>query len=288
VRSRWRDGADLVTGRGCHGYGLRVPHYAELLERGTRAGLVEVVSENFIGRGGRPRAVLERVRKDANIALHGVSLSLGGVDPLNERYLDGLRSMRRDIDACWISDHLSFGTVGGHYAHDLWPIPRTEEALGHVVERVQRVQDRLGERLLIENVSTYVELRENTLGEAEFLAAVAERSDCSILLDVNNVVVNAKNHGGVPLDFLRALPKERIRQLHLAGHSDHGTHALDDHGSAVSAEVMDLYREVVRRFGPIPTIVEWDDNVPSLVELEAEAERAARTEAQVLDEPRAA
>jgi uncharacterized protein len=288
VRSRWRDGADLVIGRGYHGYGLRVPHYSDLLERGTSAGLVEVVSENFIGRGGRPRAVLERVRRDAGIALHGVSLSLGGVDPLNERYLDGLRSLRREIDACWISDHLSFGTVGGHYAHDLWPIPRTEEALGHVVERVQRIQDRLGERLLVENVSTYVELRENTLGEAEFLAAVAEGSDCAILLDVNNVVVNVKNHGGAPLDFLRLLPKERVRQLHLAGHSDHGTHALDDHGSAAPADVMELYREVVRRFGPIPTIVEWDDNVPSLVELEAEAERAARAEAEVLDEPRAA
>lgn len=277
-----------MIGRGHHGYGLRVPHYAELLERGSRAGFVEVVSENFIGRGGRARAVLERVRKDARVALHGVSLSLGGVDPLNEDYLRGLHSLRREIDACWISDHLSFGTVGGHYAHDLWPIPRTEEALGHVVERVRRVQDRLGERLLIENVSTYVELRENALGEAEFLAAVAERSDCAILLDVNNVLVNAKNHGGAPIDFLAPLPKDRIWQLHLAGHSDHGTHALDDHGSAAPAEVMDLYREVVRRFGPIPTSVEWDDNVPSLAELEAEVERAALAEAEVLDEPRAA
>lgn len=288
MRSRRWDGSVHVTGRGHHGYGLRVPHYRELLERGTNAGLVEIVSENFVGRGGRPRAVLERVRRDAPIALHGVSLSLGGSDPLSEPYLDGLAELSRDIDACWVSDHLSFGTHDGHYAHDLWPLPRTEEALFHVVERVGRVQDRLGERILLENVSSYLEFQHDTLAESEFLAAVAERADCLILLDVNNVIVNSKNHGLDPEAYVAGLPRARVGQLHLAGHSDHGSHAIDDHGSAVPDDVWRLYRAVVRRFGPVPAIVEWDENVPTLAELELEAAKAAHLEREVLDEPRAA
>jgi uncharacterized protein (UPF0276 family) len=273
-----------VIGTRHHGYGLRVPHYAELMQRGSRARFVEVISENFIERGGRPRAVLERVRRDADVALHGVSLSLGGVDPLNERYLDALVALSRSIDACSVSDHLCFGTFGGHYAHDLWPLPRTEEAVHHVARRIARVQDRLKQRILIENVSSYLEFCEDEFGEAAFLAAVVEEADAYVLLDVNNVVVNAKNHGFVAGDYLDALPPGRIRQLHLAGHSDHGTHAIDDHGSATPADVMTLYRSVVRRFGPIPTIVEWDDNVPSLDELELEAARAAGVEKEVLGE----
>lgn len=271
-----------------HGYGLRVPHYAELLERGTNAGLVEVVTENFLGRGGRPRAVLERVRRDAPVALHGVSLSLGGLDPFDADYLAGLRALRREIDAAWISDHLSFGTHGGHYAHDLWPLPFTEEALRHVVARITEVQDRLGERILVENVSSYLEFACNAFSEAEFLASVADAADCSILLDVNNAVVNAKNHARDARSFVERLPKARIRQLHLAGHSDLGSHAIDDHGSAVPEDVWCLYREVVRRFGPLPAVVEWDENVPDLSRLEREAERASEIEREVLDEPRAA
>ena len=287
MRGGGRDGRGVVSESAHHGYGLRVPHYAELLERGARAGLVEVVSENFLGRGGRPRAVLERVRRDARVALHGVSLSLGGTDSLNRRYLEDLSTLRREIEACWVSDHLCFGTDGGHYAHDLWPLPRTEEALNHVVRRIREVQDRLGDRILIENVSSYLEFREDEIGEAEFLAAVAARSDCFILLDVNNVVVNSKNHARRAADFLELLPARRVRQIHLAGHSDHGTHAIDDHGSPVPEEVWNLYREALRRFGAVPATVEWDENVPELWELEREAERARAIEREVL-EPRAA
>jgi uncharacterized protein (UPF0276 family) len=250
--------------------------------------LVEIVSENFVGRGGRPRAVLERVRRDAEVALHGVSLSLGAVDALNLEYIDALRALRREVEACWVSDHLCFGGFGGHYAHDLWPLPRTEEALLHVSGRIAAVQERLGERILIENVSSYVEFTEDRLSEGEFLAEVAKRADCLILLDVNNLVVNAKNHGTSPLATLDALPGDRIRQLHLAGHSDHGTHAIDDHGSAVPDDVWRLYAETVRRFGALPTIVEWDDNLPELARLEQEARRAETTEREVLGEPDAA
>jgi uncharacterized protein (UPF0276 family) len=267
------------------GYGLRVPHYAAHLEHGTDAGLVEVISENFVGRGGRARAVLERVRRDAPLTLHGVSMSLGGTDALNRTYLAELAELCRDVQPVWVSDHLCFGTVGGHYAHDLWPLPRTEEAVEHVAARIREVQDVLGDRLLIENVSSYAEFRANRLSEPEFLSAVAERADCLILLDLNNVVVNAKNHGWSALGFLQELAKDRVRQLHLAGHSDHGTHAIDDHGSEVPEEVWELYREVLRRFGPIAAVVEWDENVPELGRLRREAERAAAIEKAVLGEP---
>jgi hypothetical protein len=264
------------------GYGLRIPHYAAHLAHGTDAGLVEVISENFVGRGGRARAVLERVRRDAPVALHGVSMSLGGTDILNRAYLAELAELCRDIQPAWVSDHLCFGTVGGHYAHDLWPLPRTEEAVEHVAARIREVQDILGDRLLIENISTYVEFRASCLSEPEFLTAVAERADCLILLDLNNVVVNAKNHGGSAVEFLQGIAGVRVRQLHLAGHSDHGTHAIDDHGSEVPDQVWDLYREVLRRFGSVAAVIEWDENVPDLSRLRHEADRAAAIEKAVL------
>ena len=267
-----------------HGYGIRASHYAQLLERGARAQYLEAVSENFLDRGGRPAAVLERVRKDAEIILHGVSLSIGGMDPIAEDYVRALRTLARQVEAAWVSDHLCFGTFGGHYGHDLWPLPYTEEALHHVTARVREVQERLGRQLLLENVSTYVEYRASVMTEWEFLAAVAEQADCLILLDLNNVCVSAKNHGFQPKAYLDALPGPRIRQLHLAGHTDYGTHAVDDHGSHVCTAVWELYRDALRRFGAIPTIVEWDENVPPLEVLEAEAAMARRIERELCDE----
>jgi uncharacterized protein (UPF0276 family) len=267
-----------------HGYGLRAAHYAELLERGTRAEYLEAISENFLDRGGRPAAVLERVRRDAQIVLHGVSLSVGGTDAIAREYVRGLATLARSIEAAWVSDHLCFGTFGGHYAHDLWPLPYTEEALEHVVARVGEVQELLGRRLLLENVSSYVEYRASVMQEWEFLAAVAERADCLILLDINNVYVSARNHGFDPRAYIDALPARRIAQLHLAGHSDHGSHAIDDHGSRVCDTVWDLYRHALRRFGPVATIVEWDENLPPLAELENEAAIARRIEAELYGE----
>jgi uncharacterized protein (UPF0276 family) len=286
----WPNRAEVaVAARACrgHGYGLRVPHYAELLERGSDAEWAEAVTENFVGRGGRARAVLERVRKDSRLVLHGVSLSIGAMDPLDNGYVRALAELSHDIDAAWISDHLCFGSVAGHYAHDLWPLPYTEEALIHVVARVREVQELLGQRILLENISTYVAYGSSTLDEWEFLAAVAALADCFILLDVNNVCVSAKNHGFDPRAYIDALPVDRVRQLHLAGHTDYGTHAIDDHGSAVSDSVWELYRHTLRRLGPVPTIVEWDENVPALERLAAESRRARAIEAEVLSEARA-
>ncbi len=257
-----------------HGFGLRTQHYAQILERGVRAELCEAVSENFMGRGGRPLAVLEQVRREVPITLHGVSLSIGGVDNLSEDYLRSLSELCARFEPALVSDHLCFGTVDGHRAYDLWPLPYTEEALAHVVQRVGQVQDRLGRRLCLENVSSYVEYCESSLREWEFLREVAEQADCLILLDVNNVYVSAKNHGFAAEQYLAELPLERVAQLHLAGHRDCGAYLLDDHGCAVQEPVWELYRKVLRRFGPLPTLLEWDENLPSLAALEAECDRA--------------
>ena len=262
------------------GFGLRVQHYETILERGVRADFVEATSENFLGRGGRAFSVLERVRADVPVALHGVSLSIGGMQPLQEEYLTQLAALATRLSALSVSDHLCFGGFGRHYAHDLWPLPYTEEALTHVVQRVQRVQDKLGRQLLLENVSSYVAYRASTLSEWEFLSEVAKRADAGILLDVNNVYVSAVNHGFSAQTYLRGIPRERVQQIHLAGHSDHGGYLLDDHGSPVTEAVWLLYEQALELFGPLPTIVEWDERVPELPELEAESERA-RSRAQL-------
>jgi uncharacterized protein (UPF0276 family) len=266
-----------------HGVGLRPPHYPAILDEGHLADWFEVISENFMIRGGRPLAVLERVRAERPIVLHGVSLSLAATDPLNERYLDDLRGLAARFDPAWISDHLCWGSYGRHYAHDLLPLPFTEEALAHVVERVQAVQERLGRQILVENVSSYVAFAHSTMPEWEFLAAVAERADCGILLDVNNIFVSGVNHGFDPLVYLEAIPIARVGQVHLAGHQDCGTHLLDTHDHPVRDEVWDLYRAAVRRFGRVSTLVEWDARIPPLEDVLAEAERARAVEAEVLD-----
>jgi uncharacterized protein len=255
------------------GFGLRADHYETILQRGIRADFAEATTENFLGRGGRARAVLERVRADAPIALHGVSLSIGGMDPLSESYLSELATLSRDLAAFSVSDHLCFGTFGNHYAHDLWPLPYTEEALQHVAERVQRVQDRLGRQILLENVSSYVAYRASTLTEWEFLAEVVTRADAGILLDVNNVFVSAANHGFSAQAYLRGLPAARVQHMHLAGHSQGNGFLLDDHGSAVSDPVWRLYEQALDLFGPLPALIEWDEHVPDLETLEGEASR---------------
>ncbi|HWP67006.1 MAG TPA: DUF692 domain-containing protein [Candidatus Limnocylindria bacterium] len=265
-----------------HGVGLRSKHFPRVLDGTSDVAWLEVISENFMIRGGRPLAVLERARATAPIVLHGVSLSIGSTDPLNERYLTELRQLADRIEPAWMSDHLCWGSVGGHYAHDLLPLPYTEEALRHVVERVGRVQDRLGRRILLENVSSYLTFAHSAMPEWEFLAAVAVRADCGILLDVNNVYVSAVNHGFDPVRYLTAIPADRVGQFHLAGHSDKGTHLLDTHDGHVAPAVWDLYRVAVQRFGRVSTLVEWDDRIPEWEVLCAEADRAAAIEAEVL------
>jgi hypothetical protein len=265
-----------------HGIGLRPPHYPHVLDGSLRADWFEVISENFMIRGGRPLRILEKAREAAPIVLHGVSLNLGGTDPLSERHLAALAGLVRRFEPAWVSEHLCWGAFGRHYAHDLLPLPYTEEALRQVVDRIRRVQDRLGHRILIENVSSYVTFRHSAMPEWTFLGAVAEAANCGILLDVNNVYVSAVNHGFSPQEYLAGLPVTRIGQIHLAGHTEAGTHLVDTHDHSVAAPVWSLYREAVRRFGPVSTLIEWDDRIPAVGDLLAEAGRARAEETEVL------
>lgn len=262
-----------------HGVGLRVPHFERARTRGLDVDLVEAVSENFFGGGGRPMAVLERLRRDMPVVLHGVSMGIGSSTPPSAEYLGRLRALIDRIEPAWVSDHLCWTSTGGHQAHDLLPLPHTEEAIERVVAALVRVQDVLGRRIALENVSSYVAWTQSAVPEHEFLAEIVTRADASILLDVNNVLVSAANFGFDPVAYVDALPSDRIVQLHLANHSDRGTHRFDDHRGAVPDEVWALYRHVVRRHGRITTIVEWDEDVPSWEVLRSQAVRAAVEEA---------
>jgi uncharacterized protein (UPF0276 family) len=266
-----------------HGVGLRPRHFPQLWDGTARVDWFEAISENYMIAGGRPLAALDRARTLAPVVLHGVSLSLGSTDPLDERYLLELEALVARVQPAWVSDHLCWSSVAGHYAHDLLPLPYTEEALEHVVERIAAVQDRLGRQMLVENVSTYLTYTHSTLPEWEFLGAVAERADCGLLLDVNNLYVNAVNHGFAPEAYLAGLPADRVGQIHLAGHSDMGAYLFDTHDGPVIEGVWELYRQAVRRFGRVSTLVEWDDRIPEFETVRAEAERARVVEATVLE-----
>jgi uncharacterized protein len=266
-----------------HGVGLRTQHYATVLDEHPAVDWFEVISENFMVAGGNPRRVLRRVRERYPVVLHGVSMSIGSVDPLDPKYLDALAALAAETEPAWISDHLCWSSVGGHFSHDLLPLPYTEEALAHVVERVLRVQDRLKRQMLVENVSSYVTFTQSTLTEWQFLAELCQRADCGLLLDVNNVFVSAYNHGFDARTFIDAIPVGRVGQIHLAGHSDYGTHLLDTHDHAVCDGVWELYKRAVRRFGRVATLVEWDDHIPPFAEVLAESKKAAAIEREVLD-----
>jgi uncharacterized protein (UPF0276 family) len=233
--------------------------------------------------GGNPRRVLQKVRERYPIVLHGVSLSIGSIDPLDPKYLDELAALADETEPAWVSDHLCWSSVGGNFSHDLLPLPYTEEALAHVAERVLRVQDKLKRQILIENVSSYVTFTQSTLTEWQFLAALCERADCGLLLDVNNVFVSAFNHGFDAAEFIDGIPVGRVGQIHLAGHSDYGTHLLDTHDHSVCDGVWALYRQTVQRFGRVSTLVEWDDHIPPFAEVLAESHKAAAIEREVMD-----
>lgn len=265
-----------------HGIGLRNKHFPRYFEGKPPVAWVEAISENFFNEGGRPLALLEKVRGDVPIALHGVSLSIGGTDPVAPDYLARLRRLVDRFQPAIVSDHLCWGAHGGRYAHDLLPLPYTEEALENVVRRVSLVQDALRRQILLENVSSYAAFRGSTMSEWDFFAEVARRADCGLLVDVNNIFVSAKNHGFEPLRYLDALPAERVGQIHLAGHEDKGTWLLDSHDHPVPDPVWALYREAVRRFGSVATLVEWDDHIPELDVLVAESRRAEAVEAEAL------
>jgi uncharacterized protein (UPF0276 family) len=267
-----------------HGVGLRHEHFDRVLEGPTRIDWFEVISENYMVKGGRPLQILDRVRRDYPVVLHGVSLSIGSSDPLDKDYLADLRRLIDRVEPAWVSDHLCWTGVGGHNSHDLLPLPYNEEALAHTIRRVQAVQDQLGRQIALENPSSYLTFAGSTLTEWDFLSQLAEGADCGILLDVNNVYVSAMNHGFDAATYLAAIPQHRVWQIHLAGHTDRGTHLLDSHSRPVCDAVWSLYRSAVRRFGDVATLVEWDEDSPALEVLEAENERARQEQSVVLRE----
>jgi uncharacterized protein (UPF0276 family) len=260
------------------GVGLRPKHYAHILgakePRALGVDFFEALSENYMVPGGRPLRVLSDVRARFPIALHGVSLNIGSADPLRQSYLDALDTLAQRFEPAVISDHLCWTGVDGRNLHDLVPLPYTEPALQHVAERVLRVQDRLGRRLALENVSSYFAYTGDAMPEWEFLARVAERADCGILLDVNNIFVSAHNHGFDPLDYLAGIPPGRVFQIHLAGHSLQGGLLIDTHDHPVRDEVWSLYASALRAMGPVSTLIEWDDAIPEFQTLVAEVAHA--------------
>lgn len=255
------------------GVGLRGPHLPEILRARPAVPWFELLTDNHLAAGGALRFQAEAVAEHYPVALHGVGMSLGGIDPLDPDYLDRVRGLARRTGARHVSEHLSFTARGGVHSHDLLPLPWTEEALELAAARVREAQDRLGTPLLLENVSTYLEYEHSTLGEGEFLAELCARADCGLLLDLNNVHVNAVNHGRDPAAFLDAVPWERVGEVHLAGHAARGGLLIDTHGAPVCADVIELFVRVLPRIPEVPVLLERDTRLPPWAELWAEARR---------------
>lgn len=256
------------------GLGLRPPHYPAIEAGVTGIDWFEIISENFMVRGGPPLRHLTRIRADYPMVMHGVSLSIGSTSPLDRAYLGSLRELATRVEPAWISDHLCWTGIAGLNMHDLLPLPFTEEALAHVAARVDQVQDFLGRPLLLENTSSYVAFVQSALSEWDFLAELVRRTGCRLLLDVNNVHVNAVNHGFRATEFIDALPAGAVWQIHLAGHQDNGSHIVDTHDQPVADAVWQLYAYTIARLGAVPTMIERDDHIPPLPELVAELDRA--------------
>lgn len=267
-----------------HGYGLglRKPHYAAFLEHRVGVDFVEVISENFMVDGGKPRQILRNVRDRYPVALHGVSMSIGSADGLDGAYLARLRALVDEIEPLFVSDHLSWSRIDGFNSHDLLPLPYTLEALDLVCANIGRAQDALGRAMLIENPSSYIDFPGADMTEWAFLNAMCARTGCALLLDVNNVYVSAANHGFDPITYLDGIPAERVRQIHLAGHSQGAELLIDTHDQPVPKSVWDLYAHVLPRLGPVATMIERDDAIPPLAELLAELATARRIGAHAM------
>jgi uncharacterized protein (UPF0276 family) len=256
-----------------YGIGLRSAHFDSVLRDRPPIDFFEILSENFLDTAGWPRHVLDRVAADYPIVMHGVSMSIGGSDRLNFDYLRKLRDLADAVDAHWVSDHLCFTGTGGTTTHDLLPMPLTEESLAHVIERVRIVQDFLARPFALENPSSYFRFPSDTIEECDFLARLAEETECGLLLDVNNVYVSSVNHRFDPYDYIARIPADRVVQFHLAGHTNHGTHIVDTHDDHVIDAVWDLYRFAAQR-STASTLVEWDAKIPPLEVVHAEVLKA--------------
>ena len=255
------------------GIGLRSLHYQYIITQKPKVNWFEVISDNYLG-AGLPLYHLDTIRKDYPINLHGVGMSLGSTDPLNKAYLNRLKKLAARIEPDWVSEHLSWISVNGHYLNDLIPLIYTEEVMDNVASRILQVQDFLGRQILIENPSPYLTFTDSTMTEWEFVERLVKKADCYLLLDINNVYVNAINNGFDPLTYLDGIPGSRVKEIHLAGYQERENYLLDTHGYPVHPPVWELYQAALARFGAIPTLIEWDTDIPSFEVLMAEANKA--------------
>lgn len=267
------------------GLGLRFPHHEQIMRERPPVGWWEIISENFMEAHAGYWEFLADLRTTYPIVLHGVGLSIGSTDPLNQDYLTNLTKLADFLQVPWVSDHLCWTGVAGITSHDLLPVPYTEEALRLIVDRIRAVQDRLGRPLLLENPSSYVAFRASSMPEWEFLARMAEEADCALLLDVNNVYVSAFNHGFDAKRYMDHLPADRIIQIHLAGHQNYGTHIIDTHDHPVIDAVWELYAYAMKRLGLVSTMIEWDDQIPDFQTLFDEMEKARHYAQNALKRP---
>lgn len=258
------------------GLGLRTEHYQTILNEKPAIDWFEIITENYLVPGGKPHYYLEKIRELYPLVMHGVSMSIGSVDPLDYQYLKEVKALANKIKPQWISDHLCWTGIQGKNSHDLLPLPYTEESISHVVDRINQVQDFLQQRILIENVSSYVSYKQSAMTEWDFLKEISQRADCYILLDINNIYVNSINHEFMPETYLSVLPKERIYQIHLAGHSDEGDYIIDTHDHEIVNPVWDLYALALEKYGFISTMIERDDKIPPLSSLILELNKARK------------
>jgi uncharacterized protein len=266
------------------GLGLRPDHYEAILSDKPLVDWFEILTENYLIPGGKPHYFLEKIRENYPVVMHGVSMSIGSVDPLDKDYLKQVKLLSDKIKPRWLSDHLCWTGMQGKNMHDLLPLPYTEEAINHVVDRIRQVQDFLGQQILIENVSSYLTYKQSEIPEWQFIREISERADCFILLDVNNVYVSAINHGFDPLDYIFAMPKDRVYQLHLAGHCNMGNYIIDTHDHEIINPVWKLYVDTLRHCGGVSTMIERDDKIPPLEDLLKELSHARELASSVLDE----
>jgi len=258
------------------GLGLRPPHYPEILGGDPPIDWFEILSENYMVPGGQPMRILDEINEKYPLVMHGVSMSIGSTAPLDMDYLRDLKKLAQRVKPKWISDHICWTGVHGLNMHDLLPLPMTQEALDHLVERIKQVQDFLGQRIALENASTYVTFKDDEMTEWDFINEMAEQADCLLLLDINNIYVSAFNHGFDPHTYIDTINPERVVQFHLAGHQNNGTHIVDTHDHPIIKDVWDLYGRAIKRFGPVSTMIERDDNIPPLGELLEELEMARK------------
>jgi len=268
--------------QGC-GIGLRLDHFDDIKQQQPNIPWLEVLSDNYLIEGTMQRRYLEECRNNYPVTFHGVGLSIGSTDPLNMDYLKRLKKLKNEIQPAWISDHLCWTSAHGVVTHDLIPLPYTNSVIKHIVERISQVQDYLGEQLVIENVSSYLQFKSTEMTEWDFINEVTQQSDCRLLLDVNNIYVSAQNHSFNAEDYLYAMPAERVAEIHLAGYEDRGTHLLDTHSRPVTEPVWDLFKKAIKHVGDAPVLIEWDNDIPSLERVIEEASTAQKIKQQVLE-----